>query len=164
MVEEIRTEMKKLHEVETAKALMTEAMEWSVFKWLWDKSKVREIADNANAALDSLNRKTKKQWDEAFREAYRQLAVEAGDGKARRNHHNGDARIDPEVARLVQQVREIDVKAQAARADAEETFDDAERQLNPSLAREGCKKAIHSWNLHEKAIRAAEALIDSARR
>ena len=155
--------MKKLHEVETAKALMTEAVEWSVFKWLWEKSKVREVADNANAALDSLNRKTKKQWDEELREAYRQLAVEAGNGKARRNHHNGDARIDPEIVRLVQHVREIDMKAQSARADAEETFDEAERQLNTSLAREGCRKAIHSWTLHEKAIRAAEALIGSVR-
>jgi hypothetical protein len=27
------------------------------------------------------------------------------------------------------------------------------------LAREGCKKAIRSWELREKAIRAAEALI-----
>jgi len=154
--------MKKLPEVETAKALMTEAMEWSVFKWLWEKSKVRETADNANAALDSLNRKTKKQWDEPLREAYRLLA---SDGKARRNHKgNGEAKgIDPDLLRQLQLVRDIDEKARSARADAEETFDDAEKQLNPSLAREGCRKAIHSWTLHEKAIRAAEALVDSGK-
>jgi hypothetical protein len=45
--------------------------------------------------------------------------------------------------------------------DAEETFDEAERQLSTSLAREGCRKAIQSWELHEKAIRRAEALVPS---
>jgi hypothetical protein len=43
--------------------------------------------------------------------------------------------------------------------EAEKAFDDAERQLSTSLAREGCRKAIHSWDLHEKAIRKAEVLI-----
>jgi hypothetical protein len=41
--------------------------------------------------------------------------------------------------------------------DAEHTFDEAERLLSTSLAREGCQKAIRSWDLHEKAIRRAEA-------
>lgn len=157
--------MKKLQEVEAAKALMNEAIEWSVFKWLWEKSKVREVADEANAALDSLNRRTKKQWGDELREAYRLLAAEANHGKNGRNHH-GDGlalNLDPEVLRLLRQVKESDDKAHSARADAEETFDDAEKQLNTNMAREGCKKAIHSWNLHEKAIRAAEALIDPVR-
>jgi hypothetical protein len=43
--------------------------------------------------------------------------------------------------------------------DAEATFDLAEKQLSTSMAREGCRKAIHSWELHEKAIRKAETLI-----
>ena len=30
-----------------------------------------------------------------------------------------------------------------------------------SLAREGCRKAIHSWDLHEKAIRRAEDLLST---
>ena len=154
--------MKKLQEVETAKALMTEAVDWSIFKWLWEKSKVREVADNANAALDSLNRKTKKQWRDELREAYRQVAAEAAHAKG--NHRNGNGQVknlDPEILRLVRQVKQSDDKAHSARMDAEAAFDDAEKQLNTSLAREGCKKAIHSWTLHEKAIRAAEALIDS---
>jgi hypothetical protein len=157
--------MKKLQEVEAAKALMKEAIEWSVFKWLWEKSKVREVADDANAALDSLNRRTKKQWGDELREAYRQLGAEASHGKNGRNQH-GDGSVlnlDPEVLRLLRQVKESDDNAHSARADAEATFDDAEKQLNTNLAREGCKKAIHSWNLHEKAIRAAEALIDPVR-
>jgi hypothetical protein len=162
----MQSDMKKLPEVETAKALMTEAVEWSVFKWLWEKSKVREVADDANAALDSLNRKTKKRWNDDLREAYRQLVAEATHAKSKSNHRNGNGQVKdlgPEVLRFLRQVKESDDKAYAARMDAEATFDDAEKQLNTSLAREGCKKAIHSWNLHEKAIRAAEALIDSAR-
>jgi len=46
--------------------------------------------------------------------------------------------------------------------DAEATFDEAEKQLSTRLAREGCRKAIESWDLHEKAIRKAEALILSS--
>jgi hypothetical protein len=153
--------MKKLAEVEEAKALMKEAMEWSMFKWLWEKSKVRQIADNANAALDSLNRSTKRKWSEEAKEAYREL-TQASHAKSSRKQQgrNGEAKdIDPELARLVQHVKDIDDKARAARMDAEETFDDAERRLSTGLAVEGCKKAIHSWNLHEKAIHEAEALI-----
>jgi hypothetical protein len=52
-----------------------------------------------------------------------------------------------------------DAEAYQARMDAETTFDLAEKQLSTSLAREGCRKAIHSWELHEKAIRKAETLI-----
>jgi hypothetical protein len=63
---------------------------------------------------------------------------------------------------LVKNVKEMDDKAYCARMDAEKTFDEAERQLSTSLAREGCKKAIRSWNLYERAIREAEGLVGSA--
>jgi hypothetical protein len=43
--------------------------------------------------------------------------------------------------------------------DAENTFDEAERQMSTRLAREGCSKAIASWELHEAAIRKAEVAI-----
>ena len=41
--------MRKLAEVEDAKALMTEPMGWSVVKWLSQKKRVRKAADLANA-------------------------------------------------------------------------------------------------------------------
>jgi len=44
---------------------------------------------------------------------------------------------------------------------AEETFDEAERQLSTRLAREGCEKAIRAWDLKEKAISKAEAIISA---
>jgi len=31
-------------------------MAWSALKWLWEKARVRETADRANAALDRLER------------------------------------------------------------------------------------------------------------
>jgi hypothetical protein len=63
---------------------------------------------------------------------------------------------------LIKNVKEMDDKAYCARMDAEKTFDEAERQLSTSLAREGCKKAIRSWNLYERALREAEGFVDSA--
>ena len=62
---------------------------------------------------------------------------------------------------LLQKVVDADRSSAHARADAEDTFDQAEKQLSTNLAREGCKKAIHSWILHEKAIRQAEAVAEA---
>jgi len=55
-------------------------------------------------------------------------------------------------------VKQADDEAENARLDAEETFDEAERQLSSSMARQGAEKAIDSWDRREKAIRKAEAL------
>jgi hypothetical protein len=49
-----RYAMRTLSEVEEAKALMIEAVEWSLFRWLFEKRRVRETADQANAALDKI--------------------------------------------------------------------------------------------------------------
>lgn len=67
--------------------------------------------------------------------------------------------IDPHATLIAKKVKEADAEAYRARMDAEETFDEAEKKLSTALAREGCRKAIHSWELHEKAIRKAEALL-----
>lgn len=146
--------MKKLREVEDAKRVMNEAMEWSVFTWLFQKRKVRGTADRANAALDKLNAATKAKWDAETRSAYKQFTARS------HNSHpdgNGSARVNEELLQFVKTVKEADEAAYRARTRAEETFDHAERQLNTDLAREGCRQAIRSWELHEKAIRRAEA-------
>ncbi len=109
----------KIAEVEEAKALMTEAIEWSVVRWLREKKRVRKTADKANAALDRLVEQAKAESHEDIKAAYR------------------------------------------VRMDAEDTFDEAERELSARLAREGCKKAIHSWELYERAIRKSEAATKS---
>jgi hypothetical protein len=145
--------VRKLPEVDEAKALMIEAMEWSVFTWLFHKGRVRETADRANAVLDRLNHSVKAHWSEEVKTAYKRLAA----GRHRPVEVATDP-VDPEIALFVTKVKEADDAARRARKDAERIFDEAERQLNTGLAREGCKKAIHQWELDEKAIRKAEAV------
>ena len=131
---------------------MTEAMEWSVFTWLFQKSKVREVADAANKALDKLNQLTKARWKDEVKAAY-QLS-------SRKNRRRGGSEptvTDPEIASFVKKVREAEDVAHRARRDAEDTFAQAERGMNTDLAREGCRKAIQQWELDEEAIRHAEA-------
>jgi len=146
--------MRQLPEVEEAKALMTEAMEWSVFTWLSNKSRVRETADLANAAVDKLNQSVKARWSNEVKAAYKELTARV---PANRSAGSAADAAESEIARLVKSVKEADDAARRARKDAEGTFDEAERHLNTSLAREGCRKAIHQWELDEKAIRRAEA-------
>jgi hypothetical protein len=153
--------VRKLPEVEEAKALMTEAMDWSVMRWLWEKSMVRETADLANAALDRLDKKVKTQWTEELKAAYRELEVASRNSKSRRGPSNAQkskSAVDGELKLLAEKMKQADDAAYRARMDAEETFDEAERQLSTSMACEGCQKAIDSWRLHEKAIRLSEAL------
>lgn len=143
--------MEKITEVESAKALMTEAMTWSVMKWLREKKRVRRTADLANAALDQASQAIRGRWPEAIRSAYDALIAQ----------RPVPVKTDPAATLTASKSHDADDEAYRARMDAEKAFDDAERQLSTSLAREGCRKAIHSWDLHEKAIRKAEALIPS---
>lgn len=150
--------MRKLPEVREAKDLMKEAMDWSAFKWLWEKSRVRETADRANAALDRMERTVKSHWGADDKAAYKLLTSKVTPAK---RQENAEAQPDPRLA-LLEEVHEAHVVAQRARKDAEATFDEAERQMSTSLAQEGCRKAIHSWQLHEKAIRRAESVTEHA--
>jgi hypothetical protein len=152
--------MEKLLEVETARALMTEAMTWSVMKWLREKKRVRKTADLANAALDQLSEATRQAWPDRLKTTYESLAARAtGTATAHRQQRSLLPVSNPEAMLIAKKLKESDDEAYRARMDAEETFDKAEKQLSTSLAREGCRKAIHSWDLHEKAIRKAEAVI-----
>jgi hypothetical protein len=153
--------MRKLPEVREAKQLMNEAMDWSTFKWLFEKPRVRAMADRANAALDHLEKSVKGQWSEELKSAHKVLS-----GKSRCRQEDQQPSHaqspDPQISLLMEKVVEADKAAHRARMVAEETFDEAEKQMSVSLAREGCKKAIHSWELHEKAIREAEAIMNAA--
>jgi hypothetical protein len=146
--------MRKLSEVEEAKALMIEAVEWSVVKWLREKKRVRKAADKANDALDELNRQTKNTWNDELKAAYQSLSNPAA------AHRAADA--DSPAMVTAKAVKKADDAAYRAHMDAEETFDEAERELSTRLAREGCRKAITSWELHEAAIRKAEAAAEGS--
>jgi hypothetical protein len=156
--------MRKLPQVQEAKELMNEAIEWSVFKWMFEKPRVRETADRANDALDRLERTVKARWSDQLKTAFGELSAKTAG--ASRGHPKGQQpsqTIDPQIRLLLEKVKEADDAARHARMDAEETFDEAERQLSTGLAREGCTKAVHSWELHEKAIRRAEAVMESTK-
>lgn len=142
--------MQKLIAVEEAKALMNEAQDWSVWHWLLEKRRVRATADKATEALGELEKKVKAAWGDDLRRAYREL-----EAKRPREKNNS---VDPQIKLAVQRVKDLDDEAYQARMNAEETFDQAEKQLSTEMAREGAQKAIESWELREKAIRKAEAL------
>jgi len=150
--------MEKLPEVETAKTLMTEAMAWSVMKWLREKKRVRKTADLANAALDQFAEMVQQRWSDDLRSAYNGLAQSGAPGRSAKRP---DPAEPSEQTLIARKLKESDDEAYRARMDAEATFDEAEKQLSTSLAREGCRKAIHSWELKEKAIRKSEAAIAS---
>ncbi len=153
--------MKTLPEVETAKALMTEAMTWSVMKWLREKKRVRKTADLANAALDQASQAVRGRWPDQLRTAYEALVKQRARGVLASRQPLLRIKTDRDETFVVNKSCEADDEAYCARMDAEKAFDDAERKLSTSLAREGCRKAIHSWELHEQAIRKAETLIHS---
>ena len=143
--------MDKVPEVVTAKALMTEAMRWSVMRWLREKKRVRKTADQANAALDQLSLSIRKLWPDDLRCAYESLPSEARAPVTGKKSQNGSLKIA-----AARKIKDADDQAFRARMDAEHTFDEAERKLSAALAREGCLKAIRAWELQEQAIRKAK--------
>lgn len=156
--------MRKLTEVREARELMNEALDWSVFKWIFEKPRVRETADIANDALDRLERSVKAQWCDQLKAIYGELAAKS----PKTSRRNGKSQLpqqqaDPQITMLVEKIKEADDLARRARMDAEETFDEAGKLLSIGLAQEGCQKAIRAWELHEKAIRKAETAMETVK-
>jgi hypothetical protein len=158
--------MRKLPAVEDARAIMTEGTEWGVWTWLMEKKRVREIADKARAALDELEMKVKFTWNDDLKITYNQLVSESGDVKQAR--HSGKvakkqaaAKLDPKLLAVVKRVKEADDDAYNAHEHAEEIFAEAEKRMSTSGAREGARQALVAYDLHEAAIRKAEALARS---
>jgi hypothetical protein len=156
--------MHKLIPVEEATALMEEGKNWSVWRWLLNKSKARAAADGAVDALREAERKVKASWSDDLKKAYRELeARQAFENNPRVKQRYEKAKdeaknVDPQIKEAVRKVKEADDEAETARLDAEDTFAQGERQLSADMAREGAQKAIDSWELRMKAIRKAEAL------
>jgi hypothetical protein len=135
--------MRKLIPVEEAKALMREAVNWSMWGWLTQKRKLRTAADAAWEALEECERKVKSDWSDGLKMAFR-----GKDGRA----------LDPDLRLAVDRMRDADAAWREARNTAEATFDEAERRMSTSMACEGAAQAIEAWELTERAIRRAEAL------
>jgi hypothetical protein len=139
--------MQALKEVEAAKELMREAANWSVMRWLSEKKRVRRAADVANDALDAAERKVKATWREDVETAYAKLR--SGEKVAVK---------DPRLLEAVKAIKKADDEAYQAHLEAEDIFDRAEKRLSTAMAREGTRKAIASWELHERAIELAEGV------
>jgi len=146
--------MKKLEAVETARAIMTQGMDWGMFKWLMEKPKVRRIADLATAALNHAEDKVKATWSDDLKRAYNYLATQDGDAGTGKKAAKG---FDADLLSVAKGIFEADEETETMRLDAEDTFAEGERKLSVGMAREGARKALATYDLHEKAIRKAEA-------
>jgi hypothetical protein len=155
--------MRKLPAVEAARAIMTEGMDWGVWKWLVEKKRVRAIADEARAALDNLEMKVKETWSNEYKIAYNQLVAQ-DDRTKRGRKQSKDVKkedpqnADPKILAAVKRVKDADDDAYNAHEDAEDVFAEAERKMSTSGAREGARMALVAYDRHEEAIRKAEAL------
>ena len=153
--------MKKLEAVEEARAIMTLGMDWGVFKWLVEKPKVRKIADRATEALNNAEDTVKDTWSDELKLAYNYLATQEDDDSVK-GKKGGKSKatakgIDPEALAIAKGVYQADEETETMRLDAEDTFDEGEKKLSAAMAREGARKALATYDLHEKAIRKAEA-------
>lgn len=152
--------MQKLSAVEDARAVMREGTQWSAWRWLLEKGRVREIADRATAALDAADKKIKSSWPAEMKTAYSELEAAEKPAK-RKNQLNHGAHvshaISDDIRGAVEEVKEADDRAERCRLEAEEMFDEAERQFSAELARAAARKALRTYDLRETAIRKAEA-------
>ena len=142
--------MKKITEVEEAKAIMTEAQDWGMWRWLMEKRKVRLAADSCNDALARAEKRVLESWPEEMRTAYEALAQEQ---TAKKRHQ----KIDAEMMDTVRKIKQALDDAERVRLAAEDIFDRADRALSTSMAKQGTFRAIEAWEMREKAIRKAEA-------
>ena len=155
--------MKKLPAVEEARAIMTEGMEWGVWKWLMEKKRVRAAADEARAALDELEIQVKLKWPDDYKLAYNQLVGEGESKRGRKQTKNvktaaAVVKTDAKIAAAVKAVADADDEAYNAHEDAEEVFAEAERKMSTSGARDGARMALIAYDKHEAAIQKAEAV------
>jgi len=149
--------MKKLEAVENARAIMTQGLEWGVFKWLLEKPKVRKIADKATEALNNAEDSVKATWSDDLKRAYNYLATQDDEAGKKKGGKAKEDDFDPAVLAIAKGVYEADEVTETMRLDAEDTFAEGERKLSVSMARDGARKALATYDLHEKAIRKAEA-------
>ena len=156
--------MQKLAPVEEAKALMREAVDWSIWGWLTKKRQLRTTADEAWAALEELEKQVKAAWPDDLKVAYHEAELAArvdGDSKLRKQLEKARDRardVTPEVKAAALKLKEAEEAAHALRMQAEETFDEADRRMSTSMACEGAQQAIDAWERREKVIRKAESL------
>lgn len=161
--------MKKLPAVEDAKALLSEGMEWSIWRWLLEKGRVRRITDKGTAVLDELEKQVKAAWPDDMRRAYAEVQAQAeldGNAKSKRRYEKAKEEavaVNPEMKRVARRVWEADSVAYQARWDTEDAFAEAERRLSGEMAREAARRGVEAYDLREESIRRAEAAMRAAK-
>jgi hypothetical protein len=158
--------MRKLSAVEDARAIMTQGMDWGMWKWMLEKKTVRGIADKARATLDDVEMRVKLTWSDELKIAFNQLVEEDGNSKRSGRRAKDDKRVksqnaDAKIMAVVKGVKQADDDAYNAHEDAEDLFAEAEKKMSTSMAREAAGKALVAYDLHEAAIRKAEAVSHS---
>src|SRR5512146_1033865 len=97
--------MKKLAEVEDARDVMSQGLEWGVWKWLTEKRRVRAIADEARNALDDFEMKIKLAWSDDLKVAYNHLVSKNGEAKRGRGKKSakpvGNGKVDAKALAVV---------------------------------------------------------------
>jgi hypothetical protein len=156
--------MQKLIPVEEAKALMNEAVDWSVWGWLTEKRRLRATADKAWEALDEAEARVRASWSDGLEKAWQELEAEARlvtHPKTKRSYEKAKEEakdVDPQTRLAAKKLKAADEEACALRMQAEETFDEADRRMSTSMACEGARQAIAAWEQREKYLRKMEAL------
>lgn len=156
--------MQKLIPVEEAKALMNEAVDWSVWGWLTEKRRLRATADKAWEALDEAEARVRASWNDDLQKAWQVLDAEAKfstNPKTKRNYERAKEEakdVDLPTRLAAKKLKEADEEAYALRMQAEETFDEADRRMSTRMACEGARQAIGAWEQREKYIRKMEAV------
>jgi len=155
--------MRKLVEVEDAKSLLEVAKNWGVWKWLTEKKRVRQTADTAWEAFDVLEKEVKSAWSDDLQKATSELEAEAalaeGGAPAKRKYEKAKKEaehVDPQIKATAKKVKDALDEAYSVRMKAEDMFDEAEKRLSTSMAREASQVAIDAYNMREKAVRKAE--------
>src|SRR6516225_5260152 len=100
--------MRKLPEVEEARSIMTQGMEWGVWKWITEKKRVRIIADRATDALNAAEMKVKEAWPEELKLAYDALVDEDFANEKKKKKNGAFSGIDPEMLATARAVKEAD--------------------------------------------------------
>ena len=161
--------MQKLKDVEDAKTLLNVAKDWGTWKWLTEKKRVRATADKAWAALQEVEDKAIASWMDDLRKAFREEEIKAEletDPSVKNEYEQARKaarHVDPKIKALAKRLKEADDEAYRAKMQAEETFDEAEKRLSTSMAREGSRQAIKAYEMREKVIRQFEAAAHSAK-
>jgi hypothetical protein len=153
--------MRKLPEVEEARSIMKQGMDWGVWKWLTEKKRVRQIADGATAALDRTELTVKQAWPEELKQAYDALVDEEFSAAKKGKKKSSFDGVDPAMLKTAKDVKAAFDDKETCRLDAEDTFDEAERKMSTEGARQGARKALETYDLHESAIRKAETVAKS---